>query len=329
MKAVFSSKKEKIMKKILKGLRFKPLWTTHLGCIKGCIEYLKIDVSYAWLFGATGHAFILNIREDVCPSGPTAWNTDMLFKLGENLGYVVNGVFSIKTNRDFKEKQRLAFEITKKAIDEGLPCYGWELDVPEFYIVYGYDNKGYYFTGPDCDSGKTYKNWEELGDSEIGVLEMYNVRIGKASDDKKTIKDAFEFVLEHSKSPEKWIFPKYKSGISGYDSWIKALENGNVHRWGMGYNTVLWNECRKYAVEFLKEAEKRVNLKDKFLFSEAIENYEKVSDSLKKLHKTFSFPPKDELKDKAKVEIGIKLLKDAKKYEEKGLENLEKIIKII
>lgn len=33
----------------------------------------------------------------------------------------------------------------QKKIDEGLTCYGWELDIPEFYVVYGYDNKGYYF----------------------------------------------------------------------------------------------------------------------------------------------------------------------------------------
>ena len=50
------------MKK-LEGLIWKPFWTTHLGCIKGCLNYLGLNVSDGWLFGATGHAFVINIHE--------------------------------------------------------------------------------------------------------------------------------------------------------------------------------------------------------------------------------------------------------------------------
>jgi len=79
------------MKK-LENLRYSPKWVTHLGCVKGCLEYLGIDVSDAWLYGATGHAFVINIHEELCPSGPTAWNYMALFELGKNIGYVVDGV---------------------------------------------------------------------------------------------------------------------------------------------------------------------------------------------------------------------------------------------
>jgi hypothetical protein len=51
------------MVKQLENLRWKSKWTTHLGCIKGCLDYLKKDVSDAWLFGTTGHAFLINILE--------------------------------------------------------------------------------------------------------------------------------------------------------------------------------------------------------------------------------------------------------------------------
>ena len=71
--------------KQLENLRWKPKWTTHMGCIKGCLDYLGIDMSDAWLFGGTGHAFVINIPDGVCPSGPTAWQTQILFKLGANL----------------------------------------------------------------------------------------------------------------------------------------------------------------------------------------------------------------------------------------------------
>ncbi len=62
-----SPKEEKkpIMVKELKDLRWKNHWITHLGCIKGCLEYLKKDVSDAWLFGASGTAFLLNMGDGV------------------------------------------------------------------------------------------------------------------------------------------------------------------------------------------------------------------------------------------------------------------------
>lgn len=108
------------MEKTLEDLRWKPMWVSHLGCIKGCLKYLNLDVSDAWLFGATGHAFIINVHESVCPSRPTAWNTEMLFKLGKNVGYVVDVVFSHKSKEEFALKQRFAWERTKEAIARAL-----------------------------------------------------------------------------------------------------------------------------------------------------------------------------------------------------------------
>lgn len=317
------------MEKKIENLRWKPMWVSHLGCIKGCLEYLNIDVSDAWLFGATGHAFIINIHEVVCPSGPTAWNTEMLFKLGRNIGYTIDGVFSYKTAEDFIEKQKSAWEKTKQAIDKGLPCYGWELDIPEYYVVYGYDDKGYYFSGPLCHEGKGPKPWEELGDSEIGVLEMYTVRPGQASDDVTTIKEAFEFVLEHSKSPAKWIFPKYKAGLAGFDNWIQALKTGKADRLGMAYNAAVWSECRDYAVKFLKEAKERLNGRLVPLFDEAIEHYLIVAQDLKKISELFPFigsnTEGEKIKDPTSCKVAIELLRDAREAEKDGLRMLERI----
>ena len=316
------------MEKKLKNLRWRPMWVTHLGCVNGCIDYLDLDVSDAWLFGATGHAFIINIHEVVCPSGPTAWNTEMLFKLGENIGYSTGGIFGTKTDSDFAEKKKEAWNSTKSALDAGLPCYGWELDIPEYYVIYGYDDDGYHFSGPgpgDHDY-RDHKPWNELGETEIGVLEIYGVDKGQPADDSKTIKDALSFVLEHSKSPEKWIVPKYKAGLAGYDSWIDALETGKADGFGMAYNSVVWCECRAFAVQFLKEAGERLDGKFSSMFDDAMGHYEMVSENLKKVSEAFPFPPEsEEIKDPNLCKNGVEHLRSARKAEESGLKALESI----
>ena len=110
----------------LENLKWEPRWVSHLGCIKGCLNYLGIEIKDGWLYGGTGHAFIINMAEDVCPSGPTAWKTVMLYELGQNLGYETDGVFGTRSMEgDYGDLQNRAWEFTKKSIDEGLPLYGF------------------------------------------------------------------------------------------------------------------------------------------------------------------------------------------------------------
>ncbi|GAI83638.1 unnamed protein product, partial [marine sediment metagenome] len=222
------------------------------------------------------------------------------------------------------------WEYIKNAIDEGIPCYGWELDIPEFYVIYGYDDdKGYYFSGPLCDSGKGPKPWKEVGDTKIGVLEMYSVKPGEAADDTKTVKNAFEFALEHSKSPEKWIFPKYKAGLDGFDVWKKTLEAGDADGLGMAFNSAVWSECRNYAVLFLKEAKSRMNESLSPLFDEALNHYEVVAQNLKNVAEAFPLIERkpEHIKDKTRISTAVEYLTTARSAEASGLEVLEKMIK--
>ena len=318
--------------KKLENLRWERLWISHIGCIKGCLNYLKIDVSTAWLFGATGHAFVINICGGIDVSGPTALNPEMFFKLGENIGYRTNTVSAFKSDGDFAEKQRLAWEKAKQSIDQGLPCYGWNLDTrfPEFYVVYGYDDVGYYFSGPGSGAGAGPKTWQELGNDRIGSLEMHWLEPGTPADDAATVKEAFEFVLEHAKNPEKWVFSGYgyKSGLAGFDLWIHELETGRANGPGVGLNAGNWSECRNYAVEFLKEAKGKLGKQLSSLFDEAISHYEVVAANLSALVGIF---PVDagkpwHIKDKARVSLALECLRSARNAEESGLRTIEKMV---
>ena len=312
----------------LESLRWKPRWVSHLGCIKGCLEYLNLEVSDAWLFGATGHAFVINVHEAVCPSGPTAWHTEAMGKLGSNAGYLLDVVFAVRDSDDFAEKQKAAWERTRQAIDEGLPCYGWELDIPEFYVIYGYDDVGYHYRGPGCDDGKGPKPWQELGDTEIGCLEVFVVKPGQASDDAKTVKDTLGFALEHAKSPEKWTFPKYCAGLPGYDTWIRALESGTAEGFGMAYNAAVWSECRGFAVGFLQEARDRIGGDLSELFDEALAHYQVVAESLKAVADTYPFHELEpaHIKDEIRRSKALGALREARRAEEAGLAVLERIV---
>lgn len=308
------------MKKELENLSWRPRWVSHLGCVGGCLDYLGLDVSDGWLYGATGHAFILNIHDVVCPSGPTAWNTEMLRALGKNVGYESRGLSAERGDADFDEKRKLIWENTKLAIDNGLPTYGWELAIPEYYVVCGYDDAGYYYSGPLCEGVAGPKPWQELGASDIGMLEMYSIIKGEAADDRATVKDALAFALAFAESPSEWVWPKYKAGVAGFDKWIKALEDGTAHGLGAAYNAVVWHECREFAVEFLKEAKERLG-GPAASFDEAIGRYGIVAENLKNVAELFPFAEREEghVKDKERCAQAAGALRAAREAEAAGL----------
>jgi len=319
------------MKKQIEGLPWQPRWISHLGCLKGCLDYLGIDLSWAWLYGGTGHAFVINIHEVVCPSGPTAWHTERLLQLAPNLGYEVSGIFAHKGQPDFAAKQEEAWALVRKRLDEDLPCYGWELAVPEYYVIYGYDETGYYYSGPGSEDGDGPKPWQELSVSEIGVLEIYSVELHDPASDDKAVKDALGFALEHASSPEKWIYPRYRSGPQGFDLWAEALEEGRADRFGQGYNAAVWAECRGEAVAFLREAKERLAGRADALFDEANEAYSVVHTIRKALSEMYPFvmPESDQDLGELQSPEGAALVREAAAAERQGLEVLRHLIQSI
>jgi hypothetical protein len=316
----------------LDNLKWVPSWVSQLGCLKGCLDYLGLEMSMGWLFGGTGHALILNIGEDACPSGPTAWKSTMLSELGQNLGYQTSGVFGIKYDQDLDALQKRAWDFVRAAIDEGLPCYGWELEIPEFYVIYGYDDDGYYYSGTECDDGKGPKRWSELGDTGIGIVELYSVKPGPVADDRTIVREALSFALEHAEGPGKYIFPDYKAGPEGYDLWIKGVEAGTATRMGMAYNASVWATCRRHGVAFLQEARSRTGAGMDPLFDQAIVHYQEVWGALKSLAELYPF---DENRSEAPIGVdavsaqAASLLNQAKEAEVNGLEFLDRITKAL
>ena len=290
-------------------------------------------ISTGWLYGGTGHAFVLNIADDLCPSGPTAWKPLMLFQLAHNLGFEMKGIFAHKSHPEFPKEQERAWDHVRGAIKNETPCYGWAVGgIPEFYVIYGFDDVGYYVSGAGSDDGKGPIKWQDVGTSEIGILEMYSVLETPASEPPLVLKQSLEKVLHHSTNPDEWIYDKYSSGILGFDKWITAVKEGTANSMGLAYNTAVWAECRKYAVEFLKEARRHLPQEIQPLIETSTIHYSEVSKNLDEVTKLFPFEggmPGDPIGVSQKSKDGSEYLTVARNAEENGLESLRLIVEAL
>ncbi len=317
------------MPKQLPNLACWPTWVSHMGALKGCLDYLQLPVSPGWLYGGTGHAFILNIDPTGCPSGPTAWRTEMLFELGNNLGYMVTGAWATKGEPDFQRKQLLAWEHIKRAIGAGLPCYGWEMDIPEFYVINGYSDTEYLYNGCTTGDATARRPWDQLGLRDTGMLEVYSVESGQAATPRTVVKEALQFALEHATSPAKWIFAQYKSGLAGYDNWLTAINAEQPNLMGLAYNAAVWHECRHYAVEFLQEAREKIGGNLAPLLKEAEQHYADVAEKLAELKALYPFPAQAETISHCHTQQAANHLIRARNAEARGLQSLDKIVQAL
>ncbi len=315
------------MSKQLSGLSYDHSWVMMLSCAKGCLDYLRFEVSMPWLFGCTGHAFVLNIHEEVCPSGPTAWQYGpVITELPRNVGYSLTGVHGMVCRGDDMDAKRAeAWDFVRGSIDEDVPCYGWELDFPDFSLISGYDDTGY-ISVPYEGATPGHKPWQELGASQIGMLEVNAVRLCAPQPEIVGVREGLRFALHVATNPSCVIFDKYASGVRAFEVWAEALEAGRANRFGQGYNAAFWADCRARGVDFLTEAKARLAGAADNLFDEAAERFAVVRDKLKAVSAMHPFSMADHGEPPVTSPEAAALIREAGSAEGEGLSVLQQIV---
>jgi hypothetical protein len=308
------------MKTLKNKVAIQPLWTSYIQCLKAVSDYLELGHSTAWIFGASGHGFIMNLHPELCPSGPTAFSHLPLETLARNLGFTLYGMDFAKTDQDFKDKQLQAFLMVKMALDNEMPTFGWELMQPEYYYIYEIDKDNYLFYGLNGREQKL--KHDLLGTGDIGMVSIRSANPeGKKADIIKTLKDSFAFALEFSKGNKDWVFPGYHSGLKAYTVWIDALQEGKANHFGLGYNSQVWAEGKAHACEFLREA--KAGLKTKVL-DNLIEHYDVISWSMQKVAALFPMGGADF--DAEKTDTAADALFLAKEAEKSALAEMKLLL---
>ncbi len=328
----------------LEGLKWHPRYNEHMGCIKGCLDYLGIDVSFPWLYGGTGNAFVLNMNDTAFVDAAQEWDVSMLFDLAPNLGYTVerltveHEVALAMPDDAFRQKQREAFDWIRIRIDQGLPCYAWELmGIPAYYVITGYDDTGYTYSGWDSEPQATCP-WNKLGAFNVKQLKVHCVHPAEPAPDHKTVQDTLAAVLDRVERPDGWaVGPfadgrRYCTGLPAYEMWAEAVESGRANMDGEAYLNVVWCEAREMAVEFLQEVKARLlGICDatacRAAFDAAIAHYGVVRDKLRALSTMHpERPGKWDYTTTFASSEGAQLVRQAADAERQGVASLKQIV---
>lgn len=233
-----------------------PLETSLMGVVRGVFDHSGIPASTPWLYGATGHAFVLNIHEQLCPSGPYCWDGDGWARLLENLGVTRKG-FAFFTNAATPEERAAVEKAVREHLARGVLCSMINMDNQ---LIAGYDETGFLNCRPwgECSytpERLTFGTWDELGE-EIH-LSFYRYERVDGLDARAQAKASLEYAASLWTDPKQHTEPGYGMGPDGYAHWTKALESIEPDHHGAWWNATVWSECRSMAAAYLEEIAER------------------------------------------------------------------------
>jgi AraC-like DNA-binding protein len=239
----------------LAELKQPPVATTLMGCMKGAADFFDLDLSMPMLFGLTGHAFLLNMHDTLCPSGPYVWNSERFDALLATQGIVAEERYTITRESDADERELLDRKL-REHLDEGRLCI---LNFLENQLVSGYDERGFVLLQPwGCEAESeisriTSGTWEECLERE-GWAHVTVLRKGSGGARVlETAKQALAYGVALHRDGSEWEVPGYHIGTQGYEKWLELVKAGRGTTHGHWWNATVWSECRTFGARFFDE----------------------------------------------------------------------------
>ena len=263
------------------SIKQPPFNTTLMGVVKAALDYHELGLSDAMVFGLSGHAFVINIHKQLCPSGPYCWKRERIKPLLANMGLKETdlGFFSQKSTAE--ERAAVESEL-RNALNQESPC---SLVNMENQLIVGYDETGFDTSQPWAPNVNfppprlTFGSWKEFG-KEIHV-NFYIFEKIKPADRKAAIIAGLDYAVDLHTNALQHTSEAYGIGPNAYDNWIAAAEERGASH-GNWWNAAVWGECRRMAAEFFAEIGQD-DEKLAFLCKKLEETYREISENLIKI----------------------------------------------
>jgi hypothetical protein len=297
----------------------------------------KADLELYEVMGLTGHAFRININPDnVDVAGPSGYPWEKFFSLGlTNLGFNTSYVRSLNLTPPTPDELIRGLNLAQKSIDRGIPAITWDLFVPEFGVLYGYNDEKQELHGKDPRQDGTLP-YEKLGRGQVGELFVMILEEEIPTTPIDMIRGALGIAIDHAHRREHTDEkPRYQNGLAGYDAWIEAFENGHVSEFGNSYNLALVCDAREHAAKFLQEMANRWEKEGSWgevsilAAREAAGHYVDIYEALRTLLPVFPFPQGGTPNDPNISKRAIAVLQTAKEAETSGVEALEQLLAVL
>lgn len=308
-------------------------WTQAAQAINGLLQYngLKDRFTLVDVMGYTGHAFRINIhRETVDAAGPTMFGPDEVVGDGLRIFGIQNRSLFYRTPATPEQLEHF-INTLQESIDRGWPVVGWDLFVPEYGLIYGYDHEEQLLHARDVEKDGTIA-YSRLNDRRYGSLVAITVTNVEPVEPLSMLRQALAFAVRFTRGAAQQPDSPFRHGLEGYDAWIEAFTGRRINIPGQAYNLAVVADAREFAVKFLRSlpekwpGETPLERDIRSLAGQATTHYADVAAALGQMRLRFPFPQGGEPNDPGEAEAAVALLREARAAEEKGVQVLEQFL---
>ncbi len=239
--------------------RFITNWTTAAGALEGILASLGAPLPRHAIMGLTGHAWhtCLGTKAGVSalPSGPTDLDWEHLVRGYRRTGFVWERYSAaLAAGEDWARPRAAAVDWATSHLDAGRPLIGWDFQLHEFAVVYGYDRSscGFLVDGVYGPEFGPFAAWDEWP-SSLGRIELFAPLEPIDDDPVETVVDALQDALDcfaGNNGPE----DAQPRGTKALTAWADVLDGeGEVDRAGNAYTLAVTQAARMDGALFLKD----------------------------------------------------------------------------
>lgn len=218
------------------------------------------------IVATSGFAFRMWVNTDLCPSATSIWGLDSQKPWVENGGLLCDYVGRYWEQEHIEQKkQQEAIKNIKSSIDKGIPAISWDIGVPEWGLVTGYDDDLQMFTALPINAKKTdptsstyntiQMSYDSLGKRELPILSVLTITGNTDKKDESILNDTMKMAVNHLKGVE-WC-DNYK-GLEAYPALIKIFEESPdiASSWNAEYYLGTYGALKEYAFKYFEKAGK-------------------------------------------------------------------------
>uniref|UniRef100_A0A7C4GBD6 DUF4872 domain-containing protein n=1 Tax=candidate division WOR-3 bacterium TaxID=2052148 RepID=A0A7C4GBD6_UNCW3 len=246
-------------------------WASLVGAAGSVLRSRGVNCDLTDVAGMSGYAFVVNIHPELCPSGPTGFDWNLLVEGLSALGLEVE-LAQATHDGDSDDAELVAelFERVRSEIDAGRACVVWgATDCPEFAVVYGYEDESYRvrscrglqagmkpdrLLGPDEEPEPPVR-FDELKAPGCVAAFLFGepVRVDPEKADRNALARAAQLLGDRHAG----LLPGFAHGAKAFSAWAEALEAGRAQKFGNAYNAAVWQEMQMFASGFCRRLAKR------------------------------------------------------------------------
>ncbi|WP_199614465.1 hypothetical protein [Paenibacillus alkalitolerans] len=317
---------------------FKHTNVTDTGSIYSILQYTDWqNLSLVEVAGYTANAFRIIIdRERVDVAGYSAFEWPLHHEEQfANLGFRTRYEGGPTAIPPTPEELERALKLIQWSVDRGIAVLAWDLFVPEFGIIYGYNDETRTLRCRDITKDGELP-YDKLGRGQVHELYVMAVTETLPVDKRTMLRGALKLAVRHAREQGyKREDSRYRNGLAGYDAWIEAFGNRNVDVYGNTLHGLYVFDQRCFAAQFLKqvaleyEGESSADKQLSSLAGKAAVHYDNVADRLGEFVVRFPFPNGGDPNNPEEAAAAVRILREARAEEEQGVRLLEQMLQVL